>query len=195
MVVGPNAGITALLRGWREHEPGAEERLFALIYGELRQLAARNLRAERPGHTLQPTALVNETWLRMASKEAPDFGSRAHFFGVAARLMRQILVDHARARAAQRRQGGLRVGLTEDDTPAADALLAERSLELLELNEALDRFARIDERRAKVLELRHFIGLDRAGIATALGMTERQVKRDLTVAQAWLRRELDRRDP
>ena len=180
--------ITGLLRGWRQGAPEAEQRLFALIYGELKRLAGSQMKQEREGHTLQPTSLVNEAWLRLSAHEAPDFESRAHFFGVAARLMRQVLVDHARAKGALRRDGGLRVELTSE--VAADARGEEQSLELLELHEALEKFADIDERRAKVLELRHFGGLERAEIATALGMTERQVKRDLITAQAWLRREL-----
>ena len=187
LVVMAGESITVLLGEWKQGRPGAEARLFALLTDELRRLAGSHLRREREGHTLQPTALVNEAWLRLAQQETPDFENRAHFFGVAARLMRQILVDHARARGAQRRDGGMRV----DFSGALDVAAAEPAPDrLLELHDALERLAAFDDRRARVLELRYFGGLSREEIATALGVTERVVKRDLVVAQAWLRREL-----
>ncbi len=180
--------ITVLLGEWRAGQRDAEARLFALITDELRRLAGSHLRREREGHTLQPTALVNEAWMRLAQQETPDFENRAHFFGVAARLMRQILVDHARARGARRRDAGLRVDFTGAlDVTADEGKAPER---VLALHDALEKLAAFDDRRAKVLELRYFGGLSRDEIATALGVTERIVKRDLVVAQAWLKREL-----
>jgi RNA polymerase sigma-70 factor (ECF subfamily) len=185
----PPASITAMLRNWRDGRPGAEESLFSQVYDELRRLAGGRLRHERAEHTLQPTALVHEAWLRLAGHEELDWQSRAHFFGIAGRLMRQILIDHARARLAARRQGGLRVDLTTSG--AADEPLArEPIVEVLAVHEALERLAAFDERRARVLELRFFAGLERKEIAEALGISERMVKRDIVVAQAWLRREL-----
>ena len=180
--------ITVLLGEWRAGQDGAEARLFALITDELRRLAGSHLRRERTGHTLQPTALVNEAWMRLAQQQTPDFENRSHFFGIAARLMRQILVDHERARGAQRRDAGLRVDFTGALDVAADEPKAPDRV--LALHEALEKLAAFDERRAKVLELRYFGGLSRDEIATTVGVTERVVKRDLVVAQAWLKREL-----
>lgn len=182
----PPPSITVLLRDWRERRPGAEASLMARVYEELRRLAGGKLRQERALHTLQPTALVHEAWLRLAGAESVDWQGRAHFFGIAARLMRQVLIDHARARLAARRQGGLRVELTAvDEVPGASP-----DADVLAVHEALERLQGFDERRARVLELRFFAGLERREIAEALGISERMVKRDLVLAQAWLRREL-----
>jgi RNA polymerase sigma factor (TIGR02999 family) len=159
------------------------------VFAELRKLAGGRLRGERAGHTLQPTALVHEVWLRMAGQEGLDWQGRAHFFGIAARLMRQVLIDHARARGAQRRDAGLRVDLTAAEA-VGDGTEAAMAAEVLELHALLERLAEFDERRARVVELRFFGGLERREIAHVLGVTERVVKRDLIVAQAWLRREL-----
>jgi RNA polymerase sigma factor (TIGR02999 family) len=184
--------ITCLLRDWGEGRPGADEALLSRVYDELRRLARGRLRHERSDHTLQPTALVHEAWARLVGHEQLDWHSRAHFFGIAARLMRQILIDHARARAAARRQGGLRIELTEQP---GDGAGGEPLLEVLAVHEALERLAAFDDRRARVLELRFFAGLDRKEIAEVLDITERTVKRDLVVAQAWLRRELAHQAP
>ena len=181
-----DADITILLARWREGRPGAEGELFSRVTDELRRLAGSHLRREREGHTLQPTALVNEAWIRLAQQATPDLTSRAHFFGIATRLMRQILVDHARAKNAQQRDGGMRV----DFSPAADVTGERGPEQRLELDAALERLAKFDERRARALELRYFGGLNRDEIAEVLGVTERIVKRDLEVAHAWLRREL-----
>lgn len=186
----PPTSITALLRNWRDGRPGAEESLFAFVYEELRRLASGRLRHERPEHTLQPTALVHEAWLRLAGNEEVEWQSRAHFFGIAARLMRQILIDHARARLAARRQGGLRVDLTGNAGAVDEAAKDPAIVDVLAIHEALERLAAFDDRRARVLELRFFAGLERKEIAEALGISERMVKRDLVLAQAWLRREL-----
>lgn len=182
------APVTQLLSDWRAGRAGAEEALFAEVFAELRKLADGRLRGERAGHTLQPTALVHEVWLRMAGSEGLDWQDRAHFFGIAARLMRQVLIDHARARGAQRRDAGVRVDMTAALEVGDEA--AAMAAEVLELHALLERLAEFDERRAKVVELRFFGGLERREIALVLGVTERMVKRDLVVAQAWLRREL-----
>ena len=182
--------ITNLLRDWGQGRPGADEALLSRVYDELRRLARGRLRHERADHTLQPTALVHEAWTRLVGHEKPCWQSRAHFFGIAARLMRQILIDHARAREAAHRQGGLRIELTEEVGEPGGAGEREPLVEVVAVHEALERLAAFDERRARVLELRFFAGLDRQEIADVLGITERTVKRDLVVAQAWLRREL-----
>jgi RNA polymerase sigma factor (TIGR02999 family) len=185
------APITTLLRDWGQGRPGAEEALLTRVYDELRRLAKGRLRHERSDHTLQPTALVHEAWARLAKHEPLDWQSRAHFFGIAARLMRQILIDHARARMAARRQAGVRIELSEGPGPAE----REQLVDVIAVHEALERLAAFDERRARVLELRFFAGLERREIAEVLGITERMVKRDLVVAQAWLQRELSLGDP
>jgi RNA polymerase sigma-70 factor (ECF subfamily) len=182
--------ITTLLREWGKGQPGSDEELLARVYDELRRVAKGQLRHERGDHTLQPTALVHEAWARLVGREQPDWQSRAHFFGIAARLMRQILIDHARARAAARRQGGLRIDLTESLPDAGGANEPEPVVDVIAVHDALERLAAFDDRRARVLELRFFAGLDRKEIAEVLGISERMVKRDLVVAQAWLRREL-----
>lgn len=189
------APITILLQGWRRGQPGAEEALLARVYDELRRLAKGRLQRERADHTLQPTALVHEAWARLVGHEDLDWQSRAHFFGIAARLMRQILIDHARSRAAARRQGGLRIELRDEQGGTPEGEGSEPFVEVLAVHEALERLAAFDERRARVLELRFFAGLERKEIAETLGITERTVKRDLVVAQAWLRRELEQRAP
>src|SRR5580700_4511112 len=145
-----------------------------VVYAELRKLAAASLRQERPGHTLQPTALVHEAYLQLVQQHLPDFRSRAHFLGVASFIMRQLLVGSARRRRAQKRGGGERPG-SEDDTP----LPAYQAEELLAVDEALERLAAQDERKAKVMELKHFGGLSREEIAEALGLTLATVKRDI----------------
>lgn len=190
-----SAPITDLLRNWGQGRPGSDEALLSRVYDELRRLAKGRLRHERADHTLQPTALVHEAWARLVGHEKLDWQSRAHFFGIAARLMRQILIDHARARAAARRQGGLRIDLTDELGGGDGAGAREPFVEVLAVHEALERLAAFDERRARVLELRFFAGLDRQEIAEVLGITERTVKRDLVVAQAWLRRELAQQPP
>lgn len=184
------APITILLQEWRRGQPGSEEALLARVYDELRRLAKGRLQHERADHTLQPTALVHEAWARLAGHEDLDWQSRAHFFGIAARLMRQVLIDYARGRAAARRQGGVRIEFSDDLGEAGAAEGREPLVDVLAVHEALERLAAFDERRARVLELRFFAGLDRKEIAESLGITERTVKRDLVVAQAWLKREL-----
>lgn len=157
-----------------------------LVYEELRRLAHSYMRGERPGHTLQTTALVNEAYLRLADYRGIRRQERAHFFAIAARLMRRILIDHARTRARQKRGGGaLRLALDE-----AAVLSPERSRELLALDEALSRLAKLDPRKSRVVELRFFGGLYNDEIAELLDVSVKTVTRDWQMAEAWLRREL-----
>jgi RNA polymerase sigma factor (TIGR02999 family) len=184
------APITRLLLDWKKGDRDAGDELFRMVYQELHRVAEGRMRQERSDHTLQPAALVHEAWLRLAGSEGQDWQSRSHFYGVAARLMRQVLIDHARARSALRRQAGLRVDLTGSFEPVSGGDSPDAVQQLLELHEALEKLAALDERRARVVELRYFGGLERAEIAEILGMTERMVKRDLMLAQAWLKRVL-----
>ena len=181
----PSREITKLLIDWKGGNAEAFNELAPMVYRELRKLAASCLRSDRPDHTLQPTALIHEAYLRLIDQSMPGWQNRSHFFGVAARLMRQVLVDFARSRQSQKRGGGNKVTLNE-----AVAYSEENSSRLLEINEALDRLAAFDERKCKVIELRYFGGLDREEIAEALGVSLATVKRDLAIAEAWLRREM-----
>jgi RNA polymerase sigma factor (TIGR02999 family) len=179
--------ITGLLHDMRNGGPEAEERLIAVVYKELRRLAASYLRQEAAGHTLQPTALVHEAYLRLTHMEAVDWESRSHFFAVAARLMRHILVDHARAQLAEKRGERFTiVGLDE-------ALVAspDKAPEILALDEALDRLARFDPRQCRIVELRFFSGMNEEETGRVLGISSRTVKRDWRAAKAWLYRELN----
>ena len=179
--------ITAILEGAEGlSRQEVLRRLAPIVYDELRQLAAAQLRRERPGHTLQPTALVNEAYLRLVGATQPPWGSRGAFFGAAAQAMHRILIDHARKRMRQKRGGGAvpvslsRAGPTSWDEP-------ER---LLALDEALRRLVEVDARSADVIKLRYFGGLSIAQTAEALGVSERTVKREWSFARAWLRHEL-----
>ncbi len=179
--------VTRLLHDWGRGDSAALEELLPLVYQELRKLAGGYLRAERPGHTLQPTALIHEAYLRLVAQDAPHFEGRAHFYGVAARLMRQILVDHARERRAAKRGGGtLKISL--DDAPPV--FTPEDAGSLVALDEALTRLAAFDERKCRVVEMRSFAGMSVEETARALGVSEPTVKRDMRLAAAWLRKEL-----
>jgi RNA polymerase sigma factor (TIGR02999 family) len=163
----------------------ALDALTPIVYSELRRLAASFMRNEKPGGTIQPTGLIHEAYLQLVRQDLPDFQSRAHFFGVAAHVMRQILIAGARRRNAQKRGGALnRDELDEIPIPAA------QSEELLAVHEALDRLALRDRRKAKVIELKYFGGLTREEIAAALDLTLATVKRDIAIGEAWLRRAL-----
>ena len=162
------------------------DELFPLVYAELRRIAAREMRREKPGRTLQTTALVHEAYLRLLKDASLSFENRAHFLGIAARAMREILIEHARARSARKRGGGA-VRLTLDDLTAA---VPSPSIDVLALDEALQRLARLDERHARVVELRYFGGLSVEETAAALELSPATVKRDWTLARAWLFREL-----
>ncbi len=177
--------ITDLLLDVRAGDPGADDRLYAAVYEELRRIAHRQLQGERPGHTLGTTGLVHETYLRLADLERLEWQDRGHFFRAAAGAMRRILVDHARKHRAARRGGGLPTGFLDDNAPAA-----ERSDLLLGLDEALDRLSGLSQRMSRVVECRFFGGLTEEETALALGVTSRTVQRDWAKARAWLYLEL-----
>jgi RNA polymerase sigma factor (TIGR02999 family) len=164
------------------------DRLVPLVYDQLREIAQRQLRQERPGHTLQPTALVHEAYARLLGQEQPDYRDRAHFFSVAAQVMRRILIDYARIRNAAKREGG-NPHLPIDE--ARDAAV-ERSAVIIALDDALTALERQDPRKARLVEMRYFGGLTAAESAEVLGLDVGQVRRELRVAHAWLRREMDR---
>jgi RNA polymerase sigma factor (TIGR02999 family) len=177
--------VTELLIAWSHGNQAALDQLTPHVYRELHALARTYLRRGRPNQTLQPTALINEACLRLLGQTEPiQWENRAHFFGIAARLMRLILVDYSRSRHAAKR-GGMAQQVTLED---AQLLSPSRAPGVLEVNEALDQLAKIDERKAKVIELRYFGGMDREEIAAALTLTVATVKRDLRLGEAWLRR-------
>jgi RNA polymerase sigma factor (TIGR02999 family) len=176
--------LTLLLAQWAKGDQQALDELTPLVYKELRQLAASQLRRERKSHTLQPTALVHEVYMRLVDQKKPDWESRSHFFGVAARLMRQILVDHARGRQALKRAGH-RVSLAE-----AVSFEQERGRDLLALDDGLTALEKLDPRKCKAVELRYFGGLSMEEIAQALDVSPVTVRRDLRMAEAWLHHEL-----
>ena len=178
--------VTELLRAWRGGDAGADDELLERVYQTLRHIAVSQLRRERAGHTLQPTALVNEAYLRLVDQRAVDWRDRAHFYGIAALTMRRILVDHARRRRAKKRD----VELDPDAEPIAIATEAGEVVDLLDLDRALDRFAEKFARQAKVVELRYFSGLELEDVAVALDLSARTVKRDWAFARAWLREAL-----
>jgi RNA polymerase sigma factor (TIGR02999 family) len=184
------AAVTTLLRAWRRGDDAAFERLTRLVYDELRRRARHCLRGERPNHTLRPTALVHEAYLRLVRLDQVEWQDRAHFFALAARQMRRILVDSARARRYRKRGGGaVEVTFTE-------SLAVSRSNpDVVALDEALDLLARHDERKARVVELRFFGGLTNEEIGEALGVSIDTVTRDWQMAKLWLLRELKKERP
>jgi RNA polymerase sigma-70 factor, ECF subfamily len=179
--------VTKLLIDWSRGNKAALDQLMPVVYQELRRLAGSYLRRERADHTLQPTALINEAYLRLVDQDTPQWESRAHFFGVAARLMRQILVDHARGRAAARR-GGDQQKLSLDEVPLFSE---QQTVELLAFDEALTRLAAFDERKCRVIEMRAFGGMDVEETAEALGVSAPTIKREMRLAKAWMLRELE----
>jgi RNA polymerase sigma factor (TIGR02999 family) len=176
--------VTLLLAEWAKGNQEALNGLTPLVYRELRQLAASYLRKERQGHTLQPTALVHEAYMRLVDQSNPTWQHRSHFFGVAARLMRQILVDHARRKKAGKR-GGLKVSLDE-----AISFQQERTGDLVALDSGLLALEKIDPRKCKAVELRYFGGLSMEEIAATLDVSTITVRRDLRMAEAWLHQEM-----
>lgn len=180
--------VTRLLLNWQSGDKAALDDLMPLVYHELRKLASGYLKTERRDHTLQPTALIHEAYVRLVDQQLPEWENRAHFYGVAARLMRQILVDHARSKGAAKR-GGEHLKLSLDDAPAV--FTHEDATGLLMLDESLKKLAALDERKARVVEMRAFGGMSVEDTARALGVSEPTVKRDMRLAQAWLRREMD----
>ena len=177
--------VTELLVQWANGDEHALNQLTPIVYKELRKLAAAYLRKEQQGHTLEPTALVHEAYLRLVDQKKPDFKNRSHFFGVAARLMRQILVDHARKRHAAKRAA---VSVPLD---FAVSFGKEQSTDLLALDRGLNALERFDPRKCKTVELRYFVGLSMEEIAQALKVSEITVRRDLRVAEAWLQHEIE----
>jgi RNA polymerase sigma factor (TIGR02999 family) len=179
--------ITELLRRWRSGEQCCLDQLIPIVEGELRRIAHRYMRTERPGHSLQTTALVNETYLKLIRDGQADWQNRAHFFGLAAQLMRHILVDHARGLCSQKRGGGLRLPLDErlTFTPA-------KSTALVALDGALNELAKFDTRKAKVVELRYFGGMSVEEAAEVLNVHPNTVINDWKLARIWLKRELTR---
>lgn len=180
--------VTRLLQDSTNGDKTALDQLIPLLYDELRRLADSYLRREAPGQTLQPTALVHETYIRLVSQHLPDWKNRAHFFGVAAQLMRQILVDRARSYQAAKRGGGVRRVALEDTVSFAP----ERGDDLLALDAALHSLAAVDPRKCQVIELRFFGGLDVDETARALNISVASVGRELRVAKTWLYREMRR---
>jgi RNA polymerase sigma-70 factor, ECF subfamily len=176
------AGVTTLLGRVREGDQDATNQLLTILYPELRRLAARYLQRERRGHTLQPTALVNEAYLRVFGSDSVDWNDRVHFFAVVARQMRRVLVDHARAVRADKR-GGDAIKVSMDD---AHDLSAHKDADLIDLDDGLEALAREDPRSAQVVELRFFGGLTEHEIGEALQIAVATVKRDWTFAKAWL---------
>lgn len=184
--------ITEILTGLVEaapKAPGQADELMSTVYDELRRLARGYLKHERSGHTLEPTALVHEAYLRLIDQTRVDWRGRTHFFAVGAQMMRRLLVDHARHHDRKKRGGDLRqVTLAEAAVPLLGRSLARE--EVLALNEALDRLAELDPRQARIVELRFFAGLKVDEVAEALSVSKRTVEADWTHAKAWLRREL-----
>jgi RNA polymerase sigma factor (TIGR02999 family) len=178
--------ITLLLQQMKLGDSDARARLASLVYPQLKKIAAQHMRRERPDHTLQPTALVHEAFLRLAGSGEVAWQNRSHFFALAAELMRQILVDYARRRRAAKRGGAAEVLELQE----WQARIEEHPELVLEVDRLLTRLNSLDSRQAKVVEMRYFAGLTEEEIAGALGVSERTVKRDWNMARAWMRKEL-----
>ena len=183
----PQNQVTRLLRAWSRGSKEALDDLMPLVYEELKKMARNYLRSERPDHTLQPTALIHELYVRLVGQNLPDWESRAQFFGVSARLMRQILVDHARRRKAVRRGGNFASRIMLD---VASAFSVDQADELLAFDSALQKLAGLDERKSRIMEMRCFGGMTVTDTAKALDISEPTVKREMRLAKAWLKREL-----
>lgn len=179
--------VSELLAKWQDGDPEALAALVPLVYADLRKLARRYLRNERPGHTLQSTALVHEAYLRLAKQEKVHFENRAHFFAVSAKLMRQILIDYARGQHAAKRDAGIKLVLDEAIAPRAF-----RAINLVVLDDALKELSRLDEQQGRIVELRFFGGLSIEETSQVLGVSPATVKRDWTTARLWLQRQVGR---
>jgi RNA polymerase sigma-70 factor, ECF subfamily len=182
--MGAAADITSVLLKWGSDPKGAADQILPVVHAELHKIASSLMRRERPNHTIQPTVLVNEVYLQLVRQEEVNWKDRAHFFGIAARLMRQILVDYARRRGAQKRGGGDRPTLEELSTRA------NNMEDLLDLEEALERMQSWDERKLQVIELHYFMGLNGEEIAEALSLSLPTVRRDLLLGRAWLKEQV-----
>jgi len=183
--------VTGLLLSWRQGDAAALDHLVPLVYDELRRVARGHLRREAPGHSLQATALVHEVFLRLVDADRMTPTSRTHFFAMSARLMRQILVDHARRKQADKRGGGATV-ISLDEVAAA--AVRTSSVDVLALDEALDQLSSFDARQCRVVELRFFAGLNIPETAEALGISTATVEREWAMAKAWLHQRLSARD-
>jgi RNA polymerase sigma-70 factor (ECF subfamily) len=181
--------FTTWLQDWANGDRGAFDRLMPVVYRELRNLAARYMRNERPGHTLTPTALIHEAYIRLVSQSVPEFRNRSHFFGVAAQVMRQILVENARAFRAEKRGTVRKLPLHE----IGDRAAAAPDPDVVEVDEALRALERLDERKARAVEMQYFGGLSVEEIAEALQVSTRTAARELRAAKAALLREMARR--
>lgn len=179
--------ITQLLLAWGEGDQAALERLMPLVYEEMRKIARRYMVRQRPDHTLQTTALVNEAYLRLIDSSKVKWQNRAHFFAISAQLMRRILVDFARARMNQKRGGGVQKVVLDE----ALTISAEPSAELVALDDAMNELAAIDKRQSQIVELRYFGGLTEEETAEVLDISTRTVRRDWSLARAWLYRQLN----
>lgn len=187
MHTSPSDEVTRLLLDWSKGDRAALDQLMPVVYDELHKIASSYLKGERPAHTLQPTALIHEAYVRLIAQNIPAWQSRAHFYGIAAQLMRQILVDHARSHQAAKRGGG-GPKLSLDD---ATIFSRERASDLVALDDALTSLAKLDQRKCRVVELRFFGGLSVEETSEALGISVATVGRELRMAQAWLHREMD----
>lgn len=177
--------ITELLLAWRAGDKGALDALMPLVYEELRRVATRYMNRQRPGHTLQTTALVNEAYLRLVDAQQVRWQDRAHFFAVSANVMRRILVDFARARGSLKRGGGVRRVTFDEALP-----VASEGADLVALDDALSRLAALSSRQSQIVELRYFAGLSEEETAEVLNISARTVRRDWSLARAWVYREL-----
>jgi RNA polymerase sigma factor (TIGR02999 family) len=180
--------VTQLLKAWSGGNREALDQLLPVVYTEIRRLARSYLRRERPDHTLQATALVNEAYMRLIDQRAVKWQNRAHFFGIAAQIMRRILVDHARMRHAEKRGSGESPVLLDEALDIA----SDRNLDIVALNDALIALAELDPRQAKIVELRFFGGLTIEEAAEVMQLSPATIKRELAGARVWLRRELER---
>ncbi len=185
--------ITSLLLDWSKGDQAAYEQLAPLVYDELHRIARRQMSKERPGHTLQPSALVNEAFMRLIDYDGVNWENRRHFFRLAARMMREVLINYAASRRSAKR-GGTAQRVTLDEALVRDETGAMELEDLLALNEALQRLAQEDDRCARVVELMFFGGLSERETADELGISDRTVKREWRYARLWLRRELGSRD-
>lgn len=186
----PPSDVTELLHSWSQGDPSALEKLIPLVFEDLRQIAARMFKRESDGHTLQPTALVNEVYLRLMDQRKIHWANREQFFGVAALLMRRILVDYAKRRdAVKRGSGAVKLPLEE----ALGLAVSQEKVNMVDLDEALSRLAEIDPRQSQIVEMRYFTGLSHEEIAEVLGVSVTTIKREWKTARLWLFRELTKK--
>jgi len=186
MDAGSRSDVTELLVAWSNGNQAARDQLMGVVYDELHRLARRYMRRESPGHTLQTSALLNEAFLRLVDQKNVHWQNRAHFFGLAAQMMRRILVDYARSRNYEKRGGGVRALSLDEALIVSDA----RNEEVVNVHEALEKLTEFDSRKGQIVELRFFGGLSIEETAEVLGVSPGTVMRDWTLAKAWLRREL-----